>query len=51
MMSGTRLVNENIYMNKKSKTLKKNFEKRAFKDWYYNKFDSFDICKRIYSIK
>ena len=33
-MSGTRMVNENIYINEKAQISKKNF-----KDWYFNRFD------------
>lgn len=33
-MSGTRMVNENIYINKKVQMSKKNF-----KDWYFNRFE------------
>jgi hypothetical protein len=34
MMSGTRMVNENIYINKKVR-----MSKKSFKDWYFNRFE------------
>lgn len=40
MMSGTRLVNENIYIKKTRR-----ISKKSFKDWYYNRFDNTHLSR------